>query len=153
MKADIHPQLQPTTFNCACGSSFIALAVTGGQVRLDICAKCHPFFTGKQKLVDTAGRIEKFKTRYEQQKAAKAPQPKKSLPKPKQSPGQAARKKMEIPILSKPAVKKPSVRLIQKSAIKQEKDSPAPAKTGKATPAAVPNKPAASAPQLPESTT
>ena len=64
MKADIHPQYQETQFACACGETFTTMSTLGGSVRVDICSKCHPFFTGKAKLVDTAGRIDKFNRRY-----------------------------------------------------------------------------------------
>jgi large subunit ribosomal protein L31 len=64
MKPDIHPEFKETRYTCACGSSFTAFATTGGDVHTDICSVCHPFFTGKEKLIDTAGRIEKFNRRY-----------------------------------------------------------------------------------------
>lgn len=64
MKAEIHPEYKETRFACACGESFTAMSTLGGSVRVDICSKCHPFFTGKAKLVDTAGRIDKFNRRY-----------------------------------------------------------------------------------------
>ena len=64
MKADIHPEYKETKFICACGSSFTGRSTMGGEQHSDICAMCHPFFTGKEKLVDAAGRIEKFNKRY-----------------------------------------------------------------------------------------
>jgi len=64
MKPDIHPKYEKTTFVCACGNTFDALSTLGGTARVDICSSCHPFFTGKEKLVDSAGRIEKFNRRY-----------------------------------------------------------------------------------------
>lgn len=64
MKADIHPEYKETTFSCACGASFKGRSTIGGDVHMDICSSCHPFFTGKQKLIDSAGRIEKFNRRY-----------------------------------------------------------------------------------------
>ena len=64
MKAEIHPKFEDTSFNCACGEKFSAMSTMGGNVHLDICSKCHPFYTGKEKLIDTAGRIEKFHRRY-----------------------------------------------------------------------------------------
>lgn len=66
MKTDIHPQMQPTLFSCACGARFEALSILGGESHADVCSACHPFFTGKEKFVDTAGRIEKFRQRYSQ---------------------------------------------------------------------------------------
>ena len=64
MKAELHPQYTETNFTCACGEAFKGNSTKGGEVHMDICSKCHPFFTGKEKLVDTAGRIEKFNRRY-----------------------------------------------------------------------------------------
>jgi large subunit ribosomal protein L31 len=64
MKPNIHPEYKETTFTCACGSSFQGNSTMGGVVHTDICSACHPFFTGKEKLIDSAGRIEKFNRRY-----------------------------------------------------------------------------------------
>jgi len=64
MKADIHPEYVKTTIKCACGNVFEA-GSTKPDIRIEICSKCHPFFTGKQKLIDTAGRIERFRRKYE----------------------------------------------------------------------------------------
>ncbi|MBI3327865.1 MAG: 50S ribosomal protein L31 [Nitrospinae bacterium] len=63
MKAEIHPQYIECTITCACGE-VIHTRSTRPQIRVEICSKCHPFFTGKQKLVDTAGRVEKFQKKY-----------------------------------------------------------------------------------------
>ena len=63
MKKDIHPEYQTITAVCACGSTFEIGSVLP-ELKVEICSSCHPFFTGKQKLVDTAGRIEKFRRRY-----------------------------------------------------------------------------------------
>ena len=63
MKKDIHPRYEDTTITCACGN-IIKTRSTTKDIKIEICSQCHPFFTGKQKLVDTAGRIEKFKMRY-----------------------------------------------------------------------------------------
>ncbi|MEJ2474890.1 MAG: 50S ribosomal protein L31 [Desulfobacterales bacterium] len=64
MKTDIHPSYSQTTIKCACGNE-IAVGSTKQDIRVEICSKCHPFFTGKQKLIDTAGRIERFRKKYE----------------------------------------------------------------------------------------
>jgi len=64
MKPEIHPEFKDTTFTCACGNTFTAKSTIGDSVHTDICSACHPFFTGKEKLLDTAGRIEKFNRRY-----------------------------------------------------------------------------------------
>ena len=63
MKTDTHPQYQLTTITCACGE-VIHTRSTKPSYKVEICSKCHPFFTGKQKLIDTAGRVERFKKRY-----------------------------------------------------------------------------------------
>ena len=63
MKANIHPKYTEVTVSCACGETFKTRS-TKGDIRLEICSKCHPFFTGKQKLVDTAGRVERFQRKY-----------------------------------------------------------------------------------------
>ncbi|NSW85070.1 MAG: 50S ribosomal protein L31 [Syntrophobacteraceae bacterium] len=64
MKADIHPVYHETVIRCACGSE-IPTGSTKKEIRVEICSKCHPFYTGKQKLVDSAGRIERFLRKYE----------------------------------------------------------------------------------------
>ena len=63
MKEGIHPKYEPTTITCACGN-VIETRSTAKDIRVEICSSCHPFFTGKQKLVDTAGRVERFKKKY-----------------------------------------------------------------------------------------
>jgi large subunit ribosomal protein L31 len=63
MKTDIHPQYQQVQVHCACGETFMT-GSTKKELRVELCSKCHPFFTGKQKLVDSAGRIDRFQQRY-----------------------------------------------------------------------------------------
>lgn len=63
MKADVHPAYYETQVTCGCGNSFVTRS-TRKELKLDICSACHPFFTGKLKFVDTAGRIEKFKNKF-----------------------------------------------------------------------------------------
>lgn len=63
MKQNIHPDYQETTITCACGN-VIKTRSTKKDIKVEICSKCHPFFTGKQKLVDTSGRVDMFKKRY-----------------------------------------------------------------------------------------
>ena len=63
MKNDIHPQYNEIKASCACGAEF-EMGTVLDEIKVEICSACHPFFTGKQKLIDTAGRIEKFKQRY-----------------------------------------------------------------------------------------
>ena len=63
MKENIHPQYEKATIKCACGN-VIETRTTKGDINVEICSKCHPFFTGKQMLVDTSGRVDLFKKRY-----------------------------------------------------------------------------------------
>ena len=63
MKADIHPKYEVATVHCACGNNFQTRS-TQSDIHVEICSACHPYFTGKQKLVDTAGRVERFRQRY-----------------------------------------------------------------------------------------
>ena len=63
MKKDIHPVYGESTVRCACGETFKAGSVKQ-ELKVEICSKCHPFYTGRQKLVDTGGRVDKFKKRY-----------------------------------------------------------------------------------------
>lgn len=71
MKAGIHPIYKETTVTCACGHS-IETRATVEAIKIEICSNCHPFFTGKHKLLDTAGRIERFNTKYAKTAAKKA---------------------------------------------------------------------------------
>jgi large subunit ribosomal protein L31 len=63
MKKGIHPEYQECTVKCACGETFVTGSVDK-EMKVEICSKCHPFFTGKQKLVDTGGRVDRFNKRY-----------------------------------------------------------------------------------------
>jgi large subunit ribosomal protein L31 len=71
MKPDIHPKYERVTVVCACGNAWETRS-TNPSIHVEICSKCHPFFTGKQKLVDTAGRVERFQRRYGRKGAAQA---------------------------------------------------------------------------------
>lgn len=64
MKKEIHPAFNETIIKCACGNE-LAVGSTKSDITVEICSKCHPFYTGKQKLVDSAGRIERFRRKYE----------------------------------------------------------------------------------------
>jgi large subunit ribosomal protein L31 len=72
MKAAIHPTYHEVRVHCACGSTFTTRSTHHGDINVEICSACHPFFTGKQKLVDTAGRVERFRRKYAKSDAAKA---------------------------------------------------------------------------------
>ncbi len=71
MNKDIQPTYNEITVVCSCGNTFKTRS-TGKDLRLDICSNCHPFYTGKQKLIDTAGRVDRFKQKYAAQKKSKA---------------------------------------------------------------------------------
>jgi large subunit ribosomal protein L31 len=71
MKPDIYPKYHHTKVRCACGNEFVT-GSTVENIRVEICSKCHPFFTGKQKLMDTAGRVERFRRKYAQFEENKA---------------------------------------------------------------------------------
>ena len=64
MKAGIHPEYLEVRAICACGNIFKTRSTRKGEIHMEICSACHPFFTGKQKLVDTAGRVERFQRKY-----------------------------------------------------------------------------------------
>lgn len=68
MKEGIHPKYEEATFTCACGNVINTRSTHGGNTNLDVCSACHPFYTGKQKLLDTAGRVERFRRKYGQKK-------------------------------------------------------------------------------------
>ena len=63
MKPDIHPKYVEATVTCACGNNFVTRS-TKPEIRLEICSACHPFFTGKQKLIDSAGRVDRYERRF-----------------------------------------------------------------------------------------
>jgi large subunit ribosomal protein L31 len=71
-KEGIHPKYDTITVKCACGSQFQTRSTHKGDIVLEICSACHPFFTGKQKLVDTAGRVERFRRKFAKSDAGKA---------------------------------------------------------------------------------
>jgi large subunit ribosomal protein L31 len=81
MKAGIHPEYKEVTVTCACGNKFTTRSTKKGNITIDICSACHPFFTGKMKFLDTTGRVERFRKKFnwdERKKqsapAAEAPQ-------------------------------------------------------------------------------
>jgi large subunit ribosomal protein L31 len=71
MKAGIHPAYNEVKVSCACGHTFLTRSTHKGDIRVEICSSCHPFFTGRQKLVDTAGRVDKFERKYAKSRAEK----------------------------------------------------------------------------------
>jgi len=72
MKAGIHPAYEEVNVICACGHVFRTRSAHKGDIRVEICSNCHPFFTGRQKLVDTEGRVDRFQKKYQRAKEAEA---------------------------------------------------------------------------------
>jgi large subunit ribosomal protein L31 len=70
MKAKIHPDYQDTEVVCSCGNKFMTRSTLGKPLQVEVCSACHPFYTGKQKILDTAGRVEKFRQKYAAKPAA-----------------------------------------------------------------------------------
>lgn len=68
MKSGIHPSYNEVKVVCSCGNTFTTRSTAEKEIHLDVCAQCHPFYTGKQKIVDTAGRVDKFRRKYGQAK-------------------------------------------------------------------------------------
>lgn len=64
MKPEIHPEYKETKVVCSCGNDFQTKSTLGEDLNIEVCSSCHPFYTGKQKIVDTGGRVDKFKKRY-----------------------------------------------------------------------------------------
>ncbi|NIR28134.1 MAG: 50S ribosomal protein L31 [Gammaproteobacteria bacterium] len=64
MKADIHPAYEEVTVSCSCGNTFKTRSTAGHELHIEVCSQCHPFYTGKQKIVDTGGRVDKFRRKY-----------------------------------------------------------------------------------------
>ena len=73
MKTGIHPDYKEITVTCSCGNTFKTRSTLGKDLHVEVCAACHPFYTGRQKIVDTAGRVEKFKQKYTRGAAKAAP--------------------------------------------------------------------------------
>jgi large subunit ribosomal protein L31 len=73
MKPGIHPDYVTVNVHCACGANWTTRSTKGQELRLEICSNCHPFFTGKQKLIDSAGRVERYTRKYGKKKEAAAP--------------------------------------------------------------------------------
>lgn len=64
MKAEIHPKFELITVTCTCGNTFQTRSTLGEDLQVEVCSSCHPFYTGKQKIVDSGGRVDKFRKRY-----------------------------------------------------------------------------------------
>lgn len=95
MKKDIHPPyFKDAKVHCACGNEFI-IGSTRKELSIDICAKCHPYYTGKQQLVDTAGRVERFRSRTTKAKTVVKKEKKPRVKKPKATPTKVSKKKVE----------------------------------------------------------
>lgn len=72
MKAGIHPQYEEVNVTCACGNQFRTRSTHKGDIRVEICSSCHPFFTGRQRVVDTEGRVDRFQKKYQKIREAQA---------------------------------------------------------------------------------
>ena len=70
MKTDIHPNYVEIDVTCSCGNKFKTRATSGKALNIEVCSECHPFYTGKQKMIDTAGRVERFNQKYGKKQAA-----------------------------------------------------------------------------------
>jgi large subunit ribosomal protein L31 len=75
VKTDIHPEYAETHVTCSCGNTFTTRSTKPGEMHIELCNECHPFFTGKQKLVDSGGRVERFQRRYGKTAFTKAGEP------------------------------------------------------------------------------
>ena len=64
MKAEIHPDYKQLNVTCSCGHTFDTRSTLGGELHIEVCSKCHPFYTGQQKIVDTGGRVDEFRRKY-----------------------------------------------------------------------------------------
>lgn len=64
MKAEIHPDYKEIKVTCSCGNEFVTRSTLGEELHVEVCSACHPFYTGKQKIVDSGGRVDKFRRRY-----------------------------------------------------------------------------------------
>jgi large subunit ribosomal protein L31 len=64
MKASVHPEYTEMTVSCSCGNTFTTRSTLGQNLQVEVCSSCHPFYTGKQKMLDTAGRVDKFRKKY-----------------------------------------------------------------------------------------
>ncbi len=84
MKSDIHPDYVTATVRCSCGNTFTTRA-TRSDIHVELCSQCHPFYTGKQKLVDSGGRVERYKQRYAKTQAKQAAAKQATRPTPKQA--------------------------------------------------------------------
>ncbi|MGB5082415.1 MAG: 50S ribosomal protein L31 [Burkholderiales bacterium] len=72
MKPKIHPEYKEITVTCSCGNTFTTRSTQGKPLQVEVCSSCHPFYTGKQKIVDTGGRVEKFRQKYTKKTPPKA---------------------------------------------------------------------------------
>ena len=79
MKKDIHPKYEEATVHCSCGNTFTTRS-TKPELRIELCSQCHPFYTGKQKLVDSGGRVERFKRRFDKKAEPVVGEPAKAEP-------------------------------------------------------------------------
>src|SRR4051812_34866884 len=106
MREGIHPVYPPATVSCACGNSFVTRS-TRGDFQVDVCSNCHPFYTGTQKLIDAAGRVDRFRKRYGAGEAAKAEKAEKKAAKDAKAAADASAA-AAAPIAAEPAAAEPA---------------------------------------------
>ena len=112
MKKDIHPKYKDVKVTCSCGNTFTTRStLEKGELHLEVCSNCHPFYTGKQKLVDTAGRVDRFKKKYSEESLAQK-QATKKLQEEKSIKAQEVTKKEVL------KAKKPTAKAVKKEAKK-----------------------------------
>lgn len=83
MKVGIHPEYKEIKVTCSCGNAFVTRSTVGKDLSLEICSNCHPFYTGKQKMIDMAGRVDRFRQKYTRAEKPEAPAPEVKAEKPK----------------------------------------------------------------------
>ncbi len=132
MKEKIHPKYFKTTATCACGATY-EIGSTQENIRVDICSACHPLFTGKQKLIDTAGRVEKFKRKYEAaaEKKRKMEEAKRKIEEAKKKAEEKRKKTEEEKITEK--LKAAEIKKKKKTSKAKAKPKAKPAKKAKKT--------------------
>jgi len=102
MREGIHPAYPPATVSCACGNSFVTRS-TRGDFQVDVCSNCHPFYTGTQKLIDAAGRVDRFRKRYGDPSEKKAAAPKAEKKAKAETPAAAPAEAEAAPAVEAPA--------------------------------------------------
>lgn len=130
MKEGLHPKYETTTYICSCGNRFETQSTHGGDVRIELCNECHPFFTGQQKLIDTGGRVQRFSDKFGAAAAATLEREKKAV--------EANRVAAEAAEAEKKAAREAKAAEKAKKAAEYEAAAPAPAPEASVEEAAAP---------------